>query len=448
MTTQRLRYRDIFLLWLPLALSGEMMSIAGPIVQAGISRLPEPTVNLAAFGFVMSIAVLIEGPVMMLITTSVALVRNRESYLLLRRFLIHLSLLVTGAGLLLYFTPLYDLVFLRLMAIPPDIVQVAHPVLRILLLWPLAIAVRRFFQGILIWQGKSMLVTFGTVCRLVALSAIVVVGVSVGSISGALVGGLAMAISVTVEMVVIAWWARPIIRDKVMAVRANPTDDPVMSYSGLLRFYWPLAGTDIMRITARPVTTTGIARMPDPTLSLAAWPVARGLAQLLSSMVVSIQEVTLARITDEDGKRRLAVFALATGVVLSGVLVLVSFTGAASLYFGTLMAVPADVQALAIPATGILALLPLLFATRYFLRGVMIWQRSTGAVQLAMFINLLALVAFLVLGIYLGGLRGVIMAAWATIGAQFLETVSLRWLSRRCGTLVHPEVKSSLSSGC
>jgi len=431
MTSQRLRYRDILVLWLPLALSGEMISIAGPVVQAGISRLPEPTINLAAYGFVMSIAVLVEGPVIMLITASVALVRNRESYLLLRRFLIHLSLLVTGVGFLLYFTPLYDLIFTRLMAIPPDIVRVARPALQVLLFWPLAIAVRRFFQGILIWQGKSLLVTYGTIFRLSSLVATVVIGVSVGSMSGALIGGLAMAISVTVEMVFIAWWARPTIREKVMPVRANPSDGPVMNYSGLLRFYWPLAGTDIMRIAARPLTTTSIARMPDPTLSLAAWPVANGLTQLLSSMVTSIQEVTLARIAVEGGKSRLAIFALTIGTVLSGLLVLVSFTGAASLYFETLMSVPADVQALAIPATRILALMPLLFASRNFLRGVMIWQRSTGAVQLAMFINLATMLVFLGLGVYLGGLRGVIMAAWATIGAQFLEIVSLRWLSRR-----------------
>lgn len=431
MTTPQLRYREIFFLWLPLALSGEMMSIAGPVVQAGISRLPEPTVNLAAFGFVMSIAVLVEGPIIMLITASVALVRDRDSYLLLRRFATHLCLLVTGVGLLLYFTPLYDLLFLRAMAIPPEIVQAARPALQVLLLWPLAIAVRRFFQGILIWQGKSMLVTYGTVCRLVTLVVIVVVGVAVGSISGALVGALAMAISVTVEMLAIAWWARPIVREKVMPVRANPTGDPAMSYSGLFRFYWPLAGTDIMRILARPAATTSIARMPNPTLSLAAWPVARGLAQLLSSMVTSFQEVTLARISDEDSKRRLAIFALVTGAVLSGLLALVSFTGVTSLYFGSLMAVPADVQALAIPATRILVAMPLLFATRNFLRGVMIWQRWTGAVQLAMFINLATLAAFLVLGVYFGGSMGAIVAAWATMGAQLLETASLRWLSRR-----------------
>jgi O-antigen/teichoic acid export membrane protein len=431
MTTERLRYRDILVLWLPLALSGEMISIAGPVVQAGISRLPEPTVNLAAYGFLMSIAVLVEGPVIMLITSSVALVRNRESYLLLRRFLIHLSLLVTGVGFLLYFTPLYDLVFTRLMAIPPDIVQVARPALRILLFWPLAIAVRRFFQGILIWQGESLLITYGTVFRLVSLVATVVIGVSIGSIPGAVVGGLAMAVSVTVEMVVIAWWARPIIREKVMSVRADPDGEPTMSYSGLLRFYWPLAGTDIMRILARPVTTTGIARMPNPTLSLAAWPVANSLTQLLSSMVTSVQEVTLARIAAEDGRRRLSIFALVIGGLLSGMLVLVSFTGVSSLYFESLMGVPADVQALAIPATRILALIPLLYASRNFLRGVMIWQRRTGAVQLAMFMNLLTLVIFLALGITFGGLKGVILAAGATVGAQFMETVSLRWLSRR-----------------
>ena len=430
-TAQRLRYREIFLLWLPLALSGEMMSIAGPVAQAGISRLPEPTINLAAFGFVMSIAVLVEAPVIMLVTASVALVRNRESYLVLRRFVIHLSLLVTVVGFVLYFTPLYHLVFQRLMAIPPDVLEVARPALLVLLLWPMAIAVRRFFQGILIWQGKSMLVTYGTVCRLVTLAVTVVVGVSIRTISGALVGGLAMAISVTVEMFIVGWFARPMIREKVMPIRADPHGDAITGYSGLLRFYWPLAGTDIMRVAARPVATAGIARMPNPTLSLAAWPVASGFVQLLSSMTMSIQEVTLARLSDDNSKRKLATFALVTGVVLSGLLALVSFTGVASLYFESLMAVPADIQALAIPATGVLALMPLLFASRNFMRGVMIWRRRTGSVQLAMFVNLLTLIGFLALGAWFGGLVGVMVAAWATVGAQFLETVSLRWLHRR-----------------
>ena len=38
------------------------------------------------------------------------------------------------------------------------------------------------------------------------------------------------------------------------------------------------------------------------------------------------------------------------------------------------------------------------------MRGYMIWRKDTGAVQMAIAINLLMLTAFLALGIYLGGL--------------------------------------------
>ena len=47
MNQERVSYRQLFALWLPLALSWTMMSIAGPVANAGISRLPEPAVNLA-----------------------------------------------------------------------------------------------------------------------------------------------------------------------------------------------------------------------------------------------------------------------------------------------------------------------------------------------------------------------------------------------------------------
>ena len=70
MSGERLSYRDSFFLWLPLALSWTMMSVAGPVANAGIARLPEPAVNLAAHGLTMSIAVLIESPIIMILSIS------------------------------------------------------------------------------------------------------------------------------------------------------------------------------------------------------------------------------------------------------------------------------------------------------------------------------------------------------------------------------------------
>ena len=441
MSDDPLGYRRILSLWLPLALSWVMMSIAGPFVSAGLARLPDPTVNLAAYGLTMSIAVLIESPVIMILSTSVALVRSRASYLLLRRFVIHLSLALTSVGLLAYFTPLYDVLFLRFMGVPPAVAQAARPALKVMLLWPMAIAWRRLFQGILIHQGRSKLVGYGTVCRLAALTVTIVAGVWIGSIPGALLGGLGLAISVIVEMLVIAWWTRPLLEKKVLPVPADPEGEQPLNYRRLLGFYWPLAGTAIMRVASRPVASAGIARVAQSTLSLAAWPVGSGLTWLLSASVMALQEVVLALIRDDDSQRRLAIFTLAAGLVFSGLLALLVFTPLVDLYFRSLLRVPPDVKSLAIPVTRILAPLPMLSAGRNLLRGLLIWRRRSGLVQLAMSANLSSLIVFLALGIYFGGLVGALLAAWATLGAQFLEVISLWWLANR---LAHRETRPAV----
>ncbi len=431
MNQERVSYRQLFALWLPLALSWTMMSIAGPVANAGISRLPEPAVNLAAQGLTMSIAVLVESPIIMILSTSVSLVRSRASYLLLRRFVTHLSIALTVIGFLVYFTPLYDVLFLRVMGVPPEVAQAAHPALRVLLFWPAAIGWRRLYQGILIQNGQSRLVSYGTLFRLASLVATVVIGVSIGLSPGALVGGLGMAISVIVEMLVIRWWTLPLIRREVLPVAEDPPNVEPMDYRRLVRFYLPLAGTDAMRVLSRPVTTAGIARAANSTLSLAAWPVGSSLAMLFSSSIMALQEVVLAQIDNEGNQRRVANFALTVGLAFSSLLALVILTPVADWYFGALLGVPTDVKALALSSVLLLVPMPLLFAGRNLQRGILISRRQSGLVQLGMSVNLLALVAILVIGAASGRVQGVMLGVWATVGAEVLEVLALWWLRQR-----------------
>jgi Na+-driven multidrug efflux pump len=146
---------------------------------------------------------------------------------------------------------------------------------------------------------------------------------------------------------------------------------------------------------------------------------------------MALQEVVLALAGDEDNQQRLAFFALAAGVVFSGLLAVLAFTPLAHVYFRALLRTPTRVENLAIPVTRILAPMPLLFGGRNLLRGLLIGERRSGSVQLAMSVNLLSLIVFLALGIHFGRLAGALLAAWATLGAHLLEVVSLRWLRRR-----------------
>ncbi|MCS7189953.1 MAG: hypothetical protein RMJ66_04165, partial [Bacteroidia bacterium] len=72
--------------WLPLALNWLMMALEGPFILRVISRMPEATWNLAAFGIAFTIALVVEAPIMMLLSASAALVESRQNYERLWRF--------------------------------------------------------------------------------------------------------------------------------------------------------------------------------------------------------------------------------------------------------------------------------------------------------------------------------------------------------------------------
>ena len=59
-------------LWYPLALTWLMMSVEGPFIVAVISRLSDPTPNLAAFSVAFAIAMLVESHIMMLLSAGAA----------------------------------------------------------------------------------------------------------------------------------------------------------------------------------------------------------------------------------------------------------------------------------------------------------------------------------------------------------------------------------------
>jgi len=67
------------------------MALEGPIVASVIARLEEAKLNLAAYGVALSVAFISEGPIIMLVSTATALVRDYPSYRKLLRFALLLN---------------------------------------------------------------------------------------------------------------------------------------------------------------------------------------------------------------------------------------------------------------------------------------------------------------------------------------------------------------------
>ena len=108
----------IFRTWLPLAASWILMGAELPLLSAIIARLEDPTIHLAAYSsIVFPLALVIESPIIMLLTASTALSRDQNSYEKLWKIMTWLGFALTLLHVAIAFTPLYDTVVVLLVKV-------------------------------------------------------------------------------------------------------------------------------------------------------------------------------------------------------------------------------------------------------------------------------------------------------------------------------------------
>jgi hypothetical protein len=385
---------------------------------------------LAAYGVAFGLALLIEAPIIMLLDASVAKSTTRQAFAVVRRFALALGLIVTGIGLVVALTPLYDLIVIDLMNIPADVAALARPTMQILVWWPLPIAWRRAHQGVLIRARKTAIITLTTGVRLVTLAGSLFVGMQLFPQGGAIVAGLAMDISVTVEAILITIATGRVLRSGALEAVEAETDDPPLAMRPLWRFYRPLAITTILRQTTRPMLNAGIAAAMLARASLAAWPVVWGFTVLIAGPAWSLQQLSTALVVDKGAYHRVRNFALALSAIMSAILAVVAFTPLYSGVMGGIYNLSPALQQLALPAMRIMVVYPLIMGAQGLLRGVLIRSGCTGDVRTAMAINVITVGATLVLGVLASSMTGTMLAAVATLTGSITEFAWLRWKTK------------------
>jgi hypothetical protein len=416
--------RALTVFWLPLALSWMMMIVAQPLTAIAIGRLADPAIHLAAYGIAFDLAFLLESPIIMLLSVSVALTRDQASYRLLRRVTLWISGVMTGLFAVVAFTPAYGPLVRGLIGVPEEVAAQVRPALQLLLPWIGAIAWRRFHQGPLITAGLTRLVSYGTLIRLATLGAVLGAGVAWPALPGATLGGLALSASVVVEAAVNTHWARPVIR---RLPSGGPT---VLTIPDVLRFCAPLAATDIMRTVVRPAITAGVARAALPAVSLAAWPVAASLIMLISSATMAFQEVSVALIEDRGSFRQVRRFILTVGLLIMCSTVIIVMTPLIDAGLIGLVRLPDPLRPHVVQGLRIMVPLPMLLALRNLYRGVLIRSMSTTPIQCAMMVHVLVMIVMLAAGVR-AGWTGIPVAATATLAAAVAEALVLYAFYRR-----------------
>lgn len=391
-------------LWFPLALNWLMMAVEGPLLVGLLGRLPEPTANLAAFSVAFAIAMFVEAPIMMLLSAGAALTRDRLSYERLWRFATMMNVVLTGIMVFLSVPGVFQVVNGKVWKLPAEVAQRVAGAIGLLIPWPAAIGYRRLWQGVLIRQGRSRLVAWGTVLRLVGVG----VGATLALVffpawPGVWVAAMALSTGVVTEMLAIRFWAAPYLKRL-----GSPTAAPY-SYKQILHFYFPLLLTSLLNVALTPLLTTLMARGQLPVLSLAAYPAVTNSVFLFSCVGVAYQEVVIVLLGTRV-ERYLLPFARGIAVGTSGALLLTAIPGVHEIWLGQVFALPQEVLPLAHASLLMAAPMPAIVTYLAYAKGVFIWAHRTRLNLLSAIVELGSVFIFMSIGIWALKLVGVYAA--------------------------------------
>jgi progressive ankylosis protein len=427
------RNRQLIQLWqqfIPLSLSDVTMALGDPLTTTTLAHLPDARTNIAALGVAKAIAIFCESPIIMLLHTSNALAPTQVS----RRALWKFTLVASGAmSLLLALTTIpavFAIVGEGWLGVSPALSDTIRSVLTIVILWPLAIGWRRYFQGLLIHSGQSYAVAQAGIVRLLVVGMILAGGFSL-KFNGAIVAGMSLVWGVIAEAVAVTYLAQKFGATKLPELISTP--ELPQDVAGVWKFYAPLGGTMMLVWGARAALVGIVARAEDGAIALVAWPAAWGLVLVIANSTRMVQQIII-RNRKLLPDRLLITFAMTVGIVCSLILLSVSGTSISDAAIGWFIGNDKELIARVRPVLLICTVIPLCVSVQNAIQGFLVSEGHTWGINQAAWIGAIVMLGTAYLGTQ-SGQNGAIAAAIGMILGNMMEIGYLFWIWRWQATL-------------
>ncbi|MCP4549875.1 MAG: hypothetical protein GY835_25750 [bacterium] len=421
--SKHLGYRTILHFWLPLALTWLMMALEGPFLAAVIARMAAPKFNLAAFGVTFSFAIIMEAPVIMLLSAATALVDSANSFRKLRNFTLLLNGGITLGMMLLLVPPLFNFIMDDLIGLPEEVRHLAYRALMIMLPWPGAIGYRRFYQGILIRSGLTRRVAYGTIVRLSSMALATLLLFFTTELAGCWIAAVGLSVGVCCEGLASRLMSRGAVRNLLAAAS---TDNGDLSYRAILDFYAPLALTSIISLGVQPMVTFFMGQARFSLESLAILPVTGSLLFIFKTPGLSYQEVAITLLSKRRAHLgRINRFAAGVAGIATLALAALVWSPLIDLWLRSISGLSPELASFAVIPLRIATILPALEVLLAVQRAMMVDSRKTAKITLATIIEVSGLVLSLLLLVKGLDLIGVVAANISFVIARLMGNLSL-----------------------
>ena len=367
----------------------------------------------------------IESPVIHLLSTSVALARDRASMIALRTFAYRINIIVTAGMVVVSIPWVYNIVTNDVLHLPPSVATLMYWGFVSMIPWPAAIGYRRFYQGLLIRNGRTRLVAYGTIVRLITMLCSAITLMLIGTIPGVLVGTLSLTIGVMCEAAMTKYMVRDVLK---MYERAVVMEGDGISTAEIVRFWLPLAATSAFGFAVTPMLAYFMSRAPDPLSSLAVLPVVDSFVFFFRSFGFSYQEVGVALIGDKQ-QNYAAVRRVGFGIVICTTVILaaIAFTPLLGMVYTGLYGLQPQLAGFAKVPTMVLVVLPSIAVAYSLYRSVLISARQNVKVTISTVLEVGGIALIMVLLVTFTELNGALAAAISMTLGRIISTIYLKW---------------------
>ena len=403
-----------------------MMSLEGPFIAAIIARLVDPKFNLAAYGVAFSFALIVEAPVIMMMTASTSLVKDYQSLQKLRQYTWMLNGVITIAMLILIIPKIFFFITIDLIGLPENVAKLTHVATIILLPWPGAIGFRRFYQGVLIRNHATRRVAFGTGIRLISMASTALGLFVFTKLPGVYIGTAALSAGVTVEAISTRIMVGKILGRIKAAPDIRAEKEAPLTFKFINKFYYPLALTSMLTLGVHPLITFFIGKSHMALESLAVLPVVSSFVFLFRGIGLSFQEAAITMLgSNKANDRVIYKFATALGATLAAALIITAITPLAQLWFSKVSGLSVELTGLALTPLLIMGLFPASTVLISMQRAILVKAGKTSLITNATIIEVLTIISVLYIGIIHLSAIGVVAAASAFLSGRLAANTYL-----------------------
>lgn len=414
---------DAYKFFVPLMLMAELMMISHAVVTAFLARMPEPQAVLAAYSVSFYTHAVLGSPVWALQIIVLSYIRDRASVHKLARFGVILILLVSAAQLVLGLTPVGDWFFEDLFGTSPAVATEAKLCMVVSILVLPASILRSLSYGLMMINRRTLLVTMGTVVRMLGLAAIL--ALLTRNFHGAVVGVIALSGCIIIETVYAVTLGARFYR------RLERHTAPLPSYRELWQFSWPIMLMQTAESGMAFSVNFFLGRLPRPELALAAFGVLDSLMRVLLSPLRNLVHTSQTLVRSRADARVLLVFALHMGLAFGALLLALEIPTLQRIVLFDIMGLTPTIADYIMPALRIGVLLAIAMAAAGVFRGLLIASKHTGFIAISSGLRIAAVAVVGLAGLLLGVENGANLGMLALIAAFATEAALLAGRLRR-----------------